>query len=356
MPPVVPGPFGVLRGAARCAGGVGRISPRDLLLSGSNRIARGATAAPDRALDTTLERALQMHRGPGLGRAQLSDARLGQLLLGRNDATRSERTLQVLAHGTDVRAPEQLRQARGIHGTLYQHFLRDATPGAELTAVVKKAGSQTAQEQFGFDLARILGIDDQVAAVVRRSNGDAYVEYVDGSELGAVGIRGVEKLREMQAQRYNEMGIEARDAAGLAQADTELVGVFDYLLANSDRNMRNAMVTHGGDLKLIDHGFAGIGAADATHQRIPRILATYQPVKHTQRHPAGFEVHDVELSQATHGLVRRIDPGDVTSAHARLIDSIPANRERVVRDPAFLDGVLERLDQLQQRGTYRFIR
>jgi hypothetical protein len=248
----------------------------------------------------------------------------------------------------------------GMNGLLHKVRLADPLdPSSTMWAVEKPAGAQAAQEELGWRLARELGIDHLAAAVARRADGTAYIELRPGRAISIEGITDAAKLEGALRGSYladSALGLDEAGAASAARADRQLVQAFDYLLANNDRNMSNALWdARSGTLSLIDSGHAGRGTLASNGG------TTLVPV--LQGLQAGRTGGHVALDDAVVGYLRARTSADrLRELHAATFQRTdvagpPARSygERFlphVRSDSYRDGLVARYEHVLETGGY----
>lgn len=283
----------------------------------------------------------------------------GRLLLTRGD-DELDRLEHVLRTGR-IDDSERFRVGAGLNGEVYRVRLHDpSAPDGARWIVEKTASGQAAQEEFGWRLARALGIDYLVAAAIRRADGAARIEFKPGTSLTMTGLRDADALEGALTVRYfddaERLGITTDEARQAARIDRQLLQVFDYLLANNDRHGGNGLydaVT--GAVTFIDSGHAGRGALSVNGgTTLEPALRLYQ---------AGDAGGRVDLDPAVVELIRRrLTPERVRTLHAEVFEatgiagpesgSVGARFISHVRSPTYRSGIVERLDNVLTTGGY----
>lgn len=225
-------------------------------------------------------------------------------------------------------------------------------------AVEKPAGAQAAQEEFGWRIARELGIDHLFPAVARRADGTAYIELRAGRGVTISGITDVAKLEQALTRAYLDeasLGLTQVEAAQAARIDRQLLQAFDYLVANNDRSAANAMFDAVEGVSFIDSGHIGRGEL-ATNGG-----TTLEPA--LQLFQAGREGGRVQLDDVVVDHIRRrLTPERIGELHAEVFHApdMPGPPARtlgekfighVTRD-AYRDGIVARLDHVLEHGSY----
>ncbi|MCZ4496915.1 MAG: hypothetical protein JWM25_1500 [Thermoleophilia bacterium] len=268
---------------------------------------------------------------------------------------------QVLAHG-QVDPLSAISVGGGVNGRRFRMLLDDpAQPGTKLWAVRKPAEAQAAQEEFSWKLGRELGVDHLMPAVARRADGAAWIEYKPGGSLSAGGITNTAALdgaleRSYAADAVLQLG--AQDAALAARTDRQLLQVLDYVLANSDRHLGNGLYdARTGALSFIDYGHMGRGTALDGASRLSPGLREFQ---------AGNAGGEVKIDAPVLDYIRaRLTPDRIRALHAETFHapgietpkagSMGARMFGQVNGPAFREGIVARLDQVLQHGSYRHV-
>lgn len=108
------------------------------------------------------------------------------------------------------------------------------------TKVVHKYGGNPEAEHAASMIGRALGL--RVPRVYRNRLSAVYMDFVDDAlPADVLALRG---------------GFAERRAAAFASDDGKLIGLFDDMIANADRNAGNWMLTDAGRVVPIDHGHA----------------------------------------------------------------------------------------------------
>jgi hypothetical protein len=282
----------------------------------------------------------------------------GRLLRTRDDAAVAH-IESILREGP---IDEQSRRPAGygMNGTIERVEIGDPVdPSAPATVAIEKpAGAQAAQEELGWRLARVIGIDHLFPAVARRADGTARIEFRAGRGLSLAGVTDVASLeRELQDHylRDASLGLTKDEAAHAARIDRQLLQAFDYLLANNDRRTSNGLVDAVQGVTFIDAGHAGRGTlAQNGGTVLEPSLQLFQ---------AGRDGGRVDLDPDVVAYLRgRVSPSDLRAIHADVFDAPgiagPAPRsigERFIGHVAstgFRDGMVQRLDHLVTTGGY----
>jgi hypothetical protein len=282
----------------------------------------------------------------------------GRLLHGRGDA-QVARIERILGSG-DVDEASRRPFGDGMNGPLARVKVADpADPFAEPTLVVEKpASAQAAQEELGWRLAKAMGIDHLVAAVVRRADGTARIEFRSGVGLSQAGVIDIAALDKELARAYlhdASLGLTAAEAAHAGRVERQLLQVFDYLLANNDRRPPNGLVDAVEGVTFIDTGHAGRGALPQNGG------TTSRPALHMFQ--AGKDGGRVEIDAEVVAYLRsRLTSGSLADMHSAVFDApgiagplphtIGERFAIYARSPAFRDGMSTRLDHLFETGGY----
>jgi hypothetical protein len=291
----------------------------------------------------------------------VADALDGVRLLFTRGDDELDRLEQLLRTGP-IDESERLPVGGGMNGEQYRVRVHDPlAPDAPPRWVVEKsAGAQAAQEEFGWRLARAMGIDYLVPAAIRRADGAARIEFAAGRSLNQSGIYDAEGLERALAARYfddaERLGLSEDEARQAARIDRQLLQVFDYLLANNDRHGGNGLYDAAtGALAFIDSGHAGRGALTTNGgTTLEPALRSYQ---------AGSQGGRVDLDPAVvEYLRRRLTPERIRELHAEVFDATGiAGPERGsygekfighVRSPDYREGIVARLDNVLETGGY----
>lgn len=278
------------------------------------------------------------------------------------DAHQLDHLERVLRDGAIDRS-NPVRVGEGLNGPLFRVPIADPIDPAAppLVAVEKSASAQAPQEEFAWLLARDLGIDHLVPAAARRADGTARIEFRSGSGLGQAGITDMDSLERRLAESYLEDGalaLDATQAAHAARFDRQLVQVFDYLIANNDRAANALYDAATGQLSLIDAGHAGRGQLPANGGSVLEpVLRPFSGDRHGGRVSIDRDVLD--------HVARHIEPDGIRAQHRRVFEApgMPdpepwSYGEKFlphVRGESFREGIVGRLQHLQERGgfTYR---
>lgn len=282
----------------------------------------------------------------------------GRLLRTGDDAAldRLERTLR---EGV-VDRTEQAYVGNGVNGDFFRRRVADpADPTSPATwAVEKTAGQQAAQEELGWRLARAMGIDHLVAAVARRADGTAHIQYREGRAASLEGITDVARLEQALTKSYLDdaaLALSPEEAAQAARIDRQLLQLFDYVLANNDRSAANARADARTGVAYIDAGHAGRGTLSQNGGTL------LEPA--LQLFQAGPRGGRVSLDAVVVDHVRRrVTPDDLRAIHAAVFDAPgiagPAPRTLgeqfigLVRSDGYREGMVARLEHALEGAGY----
>ena len=234
-----------------------------------------------------------------------------------------------------------------FNGLLQKVWLHDAADATAepLAAIVKPAHAQAAEEELGWRLANALDMQDLVPAVARRADGAAYIEFRDGVHLEDAGITNARALER---------------AIGPTRA--QLVGVFDYLLANIDRHLRNGLYDAArGQLSLIDHGHAGQGAlawngGSVLEPALGQQLLERASGRRVDLDPAVVEHVRERLDDAAIHAIHETVYGAIAPHAAEAATVAAPGRPALPRltPQASADGMAARLAHLLETGGFRY--
>jgi len=219
--------------------------------------------------------------------------------------------------------------------------------GAEgVDAITKSVRAQGVQEYVAPRIGELFGIGHLFPATVLR-NDAAIIAFVPGTTAKGAGVTSVATLDAALGAMYLRMGATRLEAGASATRDRQLLGTFDYALANDDRHPANLMVARS-QVSAVDQG--SIGNGEMPDALVPRLGKWYQ----------GGEVDGrVRLDAAALEVVRSIEP----QALLRELDGLAAARTGLARTDALLDGVasdtyrervLQRLRHVQENGSYEW--
>jgi len=225
--------------------------------------------------------------------------------------------------------------------------------GHRVPTVRKPPAGQAAQEMVYTSLAGKLGVGHLSAAATRRADGSLSAELVAGAPFWNGGVHSTGDVDRTLADRYQKLfpALSRTEAGRAARTDRQLLQVLDWLVANNDRHMGNGIVdAQHAVLYMIDHGFSGRG--ETANPLVPELKATYQ----------GWEALRT-LDPDTIAVLRaRLTPLDLTQAHAELLApageiSDPAALQRLREDRSldYLSRMQQRLDHVQETGTYSWV-
>lgn len=256
------------------------------------------------------------------------------------------------------------------HGQLFSYELESghSTASAASRVVVKTAAQQAVQERFGFQVAKLLGIDHLFPVIVLDKWGNARIQALGGThmekDVTGEGARAFEAARTAWHIRNNEV-ITPDQARAAARMERQLLGVFDYIMANADRHRGNVLLDHAsGEGAFIDSGLLGSGERGIEHILSPNLYGTFQGVSATQSSSPWARVN---LDPPTlEYLKRRVQPEQLitlwnqAAADARevAVSSSSASRgldELALRDftsPNLGVGIGARIDHLVSNGWY----
>lgn len=240
----------------------------------------------------------------------------------------------------------------GFNGTPRLVTLLDEASGACVHGVHKPAFAQQPQEAFAWRTVRQLHAEDLYAVVAERATGphDGFVvERAAGSNPMSM-----EAVTTALAARHGGGTASAR--AGVVDLH-RMIGV-DYVLGDSDRHLRQMSVAPTGVLGY-DHGHLGyLHLAAPNSVTIPMHDDLFGPAARvaTADHP-----HVLELEPAAiDSLLSSVDDQLIERAHAETLGSWNgpvheqfATTSAYASSTEYLDGVFERLDQLEDHGTVR---
>lgn len=296
--------------------------------------------------DLLIAAGLRPERLPGVD-AQL---RQGRLLRSR-DPAELDATERLLSTGRSVEGTAghiQSAARNNINGAL---DTLDVSDGTHQIGVVRKGlSAQAPQEWFGWQVARLTGIDHLYPVVGRRADGAAFIERVGGAEFGKAGVNSKADLRGALSAWYRQHGsdLPAGEQAKWARIDYQLSQFADYLLANNDRHTGNGLYDRAaGELHMIDFGHIGRGHKDAP--LAPNMRRTFMQ---------GRGNH-VTLDAETLRLIReRVTPDALRMLHreAFVRAKVDTHSEALQfwRSDRSLRGVLARLDHVQSTGGFHY--
>ncbi len=267
---------------------------------------------------------------------------------------------RMLRHGR-IDSSERRLVGSGMNGDLYRVRVHDPdVPAAPPTWVVEKdAGAQAAQEEFGWRLARAMGIDHLVAAAIRREDGVARIVFRPGRGVTLTGVTDVPRLEQALAKSYLDdatLGLDATQAAQAARIDRHLLQVFDYLIANNDRSGSNALYDSLTRLfTFFDSGHAGRGELAVNGG------TTLEPVLQLFQAGTGGGHVDIDPTVVDY-LRRRLTPERINRLHEQVFAAPgiagPKTRsigERFighVSSDRYRAGIVARLEHLTTTGGY----
>lgn len=279
-------------------------------------------------------------------RATTMDAWRAALLIGRTGADDLPRHALdgVLANGLIVPGTVRKLDGGSSPNGLRRAILTSADGSAGVEAVLKR--ETAAQEEFGYLMARALGIEHLVPAVSRRSDGRAAIQFIYGRTLDLAGISdGAGVRRALDGWYRTQRGMSPERAAAAAEVDHELLAFLDWLTANRDRKATNAMQDALDDsLWFIDSGGMLRGELeDVLRPRLKDALYVTDPGTPNR----------IVLSPRTRSIIaERLTPEALREAHAVLRRPLPgpkASHRRLVLERAGSDHQLDRL--LQRRAA-----
>lgn len=247
----------------------------------------------------------------------------------------------------------------GINGELHRVQITSADGARSVWAVEKPAAGQAAQEEFAWKLARAMGIDHYVPAVARRADGMARIQFREGTNLSVNRITDAATLEHALADSYlrdTTLKLTSQEAAQAARIDRQLLQTFDYLLANNDRHLGNALYdAKTGALSLIDHGHSGRGALSMNRG------TQLEPSLRALQVAPGGGVNQLDPAVVQY-LRQRLDDSTIRSLHDGVYEAadiarppagtIGASFEHAVRGREAVDGITARLRSVQSSGEY----
>lgn len=229
-------------------------------------------------------------------------------------------------HGTIV------KESTFAHGAIGDTRKRKYADGTELVwKRTNKVGQQDA-EQLASLTARALGL--QAPRVYRNHPNEINMEFVHG-EVAM-------DHRKMLAMGWN---VEDIPEELVSTKQGRMMGLLDQLIVNSDRHNANWMISEGGNLHPIDHGYTfgnrpGHKLRDAGKAQYVR---------------SGFAKHYVESAQfgyAVHGWANNdLTKADVAKIRERLV-ALKADFAKLGRND-WHEFMLERLEAIGQHATGR---
>ncbi len=300
----------------------------------------------------------------GTGPLQPTGAVADALAAGRLIRTGSDEALDQLEAALRT-GPIDLSTKRmvgeGMNGPLYRYQLHDdrLASAAPAWVVEKGAGAQATQEEFGWRVARELGIDHLVAAAMRRADGAVRIVYHEGSGVTVAGVTDVARLEQALAKSYlgdTTLALSPLEAAQAARIDRQLLQVFDYLLANNDRSGSNALFDAATkQFRYFDSGHAGRGQLPVNGG------TTLEPA--LQLFQAGRDGGRIDLDPVVVDLLRRrLTPDRIDQLHADVFHAAdmpgpPARSygERFIghaSSDAYRTGITARLQHVLETGGY----
>jgi hypothetical protein len=269
------------------------------------------------------------------------------LAAGRLPGTRSAAELDRLEHlvstGTAIDATRRSIGTNGANGFRTAVNLHTVDGGA-IDVVEKSTAHEGAQEQFGWLVARALGIDHRVALVARAADGTARIEHLPDTHgwttLFEAGVRDVASLDQALANciRRESPHLTEPEVTRTARIERQLLQVFDYVIANDDRNLGNARARLSDPaLKFIDHGNAGTGQHGRDDVLVPGLRSALQGTGGTTKLDADVVGY----------LRRRVTTDALRSAHDRAFDPklLQGTQSRATGNAAsasFRDGTVAR--------------
>ncbi|MCB0878441.1 MAG: hypothetical protein KDC46_05615 [Thermoleophilia bacterium] len=293
------------------------------------------------------------------GASVVDDALREGRLLRSSAADLLDRRERLLLEGA-IDESSRVPVAGGMNGDLSRVLVQDPVHSWNRRWVIEKdAGAQAAQEEFGWRVARELGIDHLVPAAMRRADGIARIEFREGRSLSLSGITDSAALEDALAGSYLRdatLGLDEAGARRAALVDRQLLQCFDYLLANNDRHTANGLYdATSGVLSFIDSGHAGRGqlASNGGSVLVPAL----------RKLQAGSKGGHVDLDPAVVDYLRRRTSADrLRAIHAATFDRAgvagPAPRtygERFLphaRSTTYRDGIVARYEHVLDRGGY----
>jgi hypothetical protein len=198
------------------------------------------------------------------------------------------------------------------HGQLYSYALESAASATVYVdrVVVKSSAQQAVQERFGFQIAKLLGIDHLFPVTILDSAGNARIQALPGtpqlSDLTGEGAKLFERLR-TEWHQANQPTLSTDEARAAARMERQLLGVFDYILANADRHKGNVLIDEQGSTgAFIDSGLVGVGERGAGNYLLPALHGLFQGAAATKSSSPRARVN-LDLT-TTEYLRRRLDP------------------------------------------------
>lgn len=241
-------------------------------------------------------------------------------------------------------------------GDIFRYRVTDpSNPASSTLAVTKGVEAQAAQEDESWGVAKLMGIDHIVAAVQRRADGTAYVEFREGETFGDAGIMTVPALEAKLALAHSHRSPE--DAAQLARIERQLLQVFDYIIANSDRHGGNGLWHALEGVSYIDGSLAGRGVELQGASTLKPSLRLFQAGD-----AGGTVVIDPEVVEF---IRKRVTPDKLRALHAQVYQApgiqTPAGGTSAARRHGRLsgathrEGTVARLQQVLTHGRYEHL-
>lgn len=283
------------------------------------------------------------------------------LAAGRLPGSRPAATLDAIEHAMATGTP--IDSTRRVIGSGMNHdrsaVLLRTLDGGNVDVVEKPTTAQGAQEHFGWLLAREFGIDHRVAATARSADGTARIEHLATSDgwmsLNDGFVRTERDIERVLAKaiRAEAPHLDAADVDRTARIERQLLQVFDYVLANSDRNLGNGRVHQQPyALKMFDHGHAGAGQHERTNVLVPGLRSDLMG-------RGGRTTIDADTREY---LRTRVDPDALAAAHRTAFTGAnrPASGGEFARLNNFAaldsyrDGVVARFHHAVSSGELRY--
>lgn len=316
-------------------------------------IARLSITRDPHLLDIATQAVDAAGAGPLRPTGAVRDALAAGKLVGSRSDTELDSIERLLATGTPD--PSTRRPiGNGMNDVRYATVLR-GPDGTSIDAVSKPESAQGTQEAFSWQLARSMGIDHRVVPAARDSDGTAHIAFVPGVSLFEGKVRDARSMEIALTQSHlaSDAPLPAAEAAQAARIESQLMQVFDYVLANSDRHGGNGIVDARSGVTLIDQGHVGRGQAGRPDVLVPGMRSTYLG---STREPVRIDPEVIDF------LARRLDETTLRGIHQ---DSFRGARpvstqgehgrfNSFAASSTFIDGAVARLRHVIDAGEFQF--
>ncbi len=290
------------------------------------------------------------------------DSVRGARLLRQRNPQEHAAVSEILRRGDSVPNSDVAMDFVGANGPLHAVELRhDVANVGPVRGVAKTLDQGGLQELFGSQLGERLGIAHLVPAAGGMHGGTTMIEWVPGTIAVDAGVNSAAQLEAVLRDgiTHDVGALRSSDVAAHARMERQLIGVFDYVLGNSDRGNTNVIIDKAvGGVHLIDHERSGQATLETADRLVPGLTFTFQGSQLDFRENG---VRTVLLDPATVEYLRsRITPDDIRQIHQRVfsprnlagldLEMNPFLQKISSRDA--LEAMIARLEHVLDSGRY----